>query len=166
MFIGFLIALVRPAKTPGVAYAGVFIAACGVYPAFPGMITWFSNNVASKGKRAIAMAFHIGMGSFGGAMGPNFYRLKDAPVYRLGHGLNLMFVGMGILAQLAIFVSYKHINRKREAQCEELKAQLEREIEKLKSEEERRHRRHLFRVEMEESLAHDGDRSVWFRYTI
>lgn len=166
MFVGFLIALVRPSKTPGVAYAGVFIAACGIYPAFPGMITWFCNNVASSGKRSIAMALHIGMGSFGGAMGPNFYRAKDAPVYRLGHGLNLLFVGMGILAQLAVFTSYKHINRKREKQCMEFRAELEKEVETLKSDEEKLHRRHRFRVEMEESLAHQGDRSVWFRYTI
>lgn len=166
MFIGFLIALVHPKDAPGVAYAGIFIAACGIYPAFPGMITWFSNNVASSGKRAIAMALHIGLGSFGGAMGPNFYRHQDAPVYRLGNGLNLMFVGLGILAQLAVFTSYKHINRKRERQCEALRAELEKELGAMKTHEERKHRKHRFHFEMEESLAHQGDRSVWFRYTV
>lgn len=30
--------------TPGVIYAGVFIAACALYPAFPGNITWLSNS--------------------------------------------------------------------------------------------------------------------------
>src|SRR5437588_344115 len=52
MFTGFLIAALRPGHLPGLAYAGLFIAACGVYPAFPGMITWCSNNLASSGKRA------------------------------------------------------------------------------------------------------------------
>lgn len=33
---------------PGVVYAGVFIAACALYPAFPGNITWLSNSRLRK----------------------------------------------------------------------------------------------------------------------
>ena len=102
MFLGFLIAAVAPKA----AYAGVFIAACGVYPAFPGMITWCSNNLASHKKRSIAMAVHIGMGSFGGAMGPNFYRHQDAPRYLLGHLLSLGFVTMGGISGIILYWRY------------------------------------------------------------
>lgn len=164
MFVGFLIAAVRPASTPGLAYAGVFIAACGVYPAFPGMITWASNNLASSGKRAIGMALHIGMGSFGGAMGANFYRVKDAPMYRLGHCLNLGFVVVGACAIAGIYWSYGVENAAREVRCRELLEGLEMAVEEDREEEEKLRREFL--VRKEESLAHEGDGSVWFRYTL
>ncbi len=51
---------------PGVVYAGVFIAVCGIYPAFPGNITWLSNNLAGSYKRSAGMAVHIGLGNMGG----------------------------------------------------------------------------------------------------
>jgi MFS family permease len=42
MAIGFVMCV--SSGTPGVIYAGVFIAACAVYPAAPGDITWLSNS--------------------------------------------------------------------------------------------------------------------------
>ncbi|KAG0633720.1 major facilitator superfamily domain-containing protein [Tuber brumale] len=165
MFTGFLIAALRPGHLPGLAYAGLFIAACGVYPAFPGMITWCSNNLASSGKRAIAMALHIGMGSFGGAMGANFYRVQDKPLYRLGHWLNLGFVCVGGVAIAVIYFSYYTENKRRESVCAGLVEELEREIEKAgRGTEEGEKLRRQFVVKKEESLALEGDMSVWFRY--
>ncbi|TGZ81806.1 MFS general substrate transporter [Ascodesmis nigricans] len=165
MALGFLLALVRPDSTPGLAYAGVFIAACGIYPGFPGMITYFSNNIASAGKRSIAMALHIGFGSFGGAMGPNFYRAKDSPQYRLGHALNLAFVVMGGCAATVLYWSYVRANKRREEKRRRLLERLEEECKELGDAEEIEKRRR-FEVEKEENLAHEGDRSVWFVYTV
>lgn len=164
MFIGFLIAAVRPTSTPGLAYAGVFIAACGIYPAFPGMITWASNNLASSGKRSIGMALHIGMGSFGGAMGANFYRTRDRPLFRLGHCLNLGFVTLGACAIVGIYWSYRKDNAAREVKCAEMLAELEQNVDAERGEEEKLRREFLERKE--ENLAHEGDASVWFRYTL
>lgn len=42
MALGFIMCVAS--ATPGVIYAGVFIAACALYPAFPGNITWLSNS--------------------------------------------------------------------------------------------------------------------------
>lgn len=42
MAVGFIMCVTS--ATPGVIYAGVFIAACALYPAFPGNITWLSNS--------------------------------------------------------------------------------------------------------------------------
>lgn len=81
---------------PGLVYAGVFIATCGkdisspghflvvlstgktllinpltgTYPAFPGNVTWLSNNLAGGYKRATGMAIQIGLGSFSGGKVP------------------------------------------------------------------------------------------------
>ncbi|KAI5812962.1 major facilitator superfamily domain-containing protein [Pyronema omphalodes] len=161
MIIGFVIA----AAVPKAAYAGVFIAACGVYPAFPGMITWASNNLASSKKRAMAMALHIGCGSLGGAMGANFYRDRDAPRYLKGHMLNLGFVVVGAVAMAVNYVGYIRQNKKREAECARRNEELEKELEKAGKDEVAGMRKQ-FLLSKKEDLTINGDRSVWFRYCL
>jgi hypothetical protein len=67
ILVGFIMAIAGSAhgSVPGVVYAGVFIATCGIYPAFPGNIAWISNNLAGSYKRAAGMAFQIGIGNLG-----------------------------------------------------------------------------------------------------
>ncbi|TKA82237.1 hypothetical protein B0A49_00422 [Cryomyces minteri] len=115
--IGFVMCI--SSTKPGVIYAGVFIAACSIYPAFPGNVTWLSNNMAGSSKRAAGMAIQIGVGNLAGAMASNFYRAKDAPRYRLGHALELGFTGAGLVACAFLVVNYRRINAKRERQMAE-----------------------------------------------
>ncbi|KAF1999008.1 MFS general substrate transporter [Amniculicola lignicola CBS 123094] len=117
MAIGFIMCI--STSTPGVIYAGVFIAACALYPAFPGNITWLSNNLAGSTKRATGQAIQIAMGNLAGAMASNFYRSKDAPHYVLGHALELGFIVAGIVALLILVFNYRRINAKRERQMAE-----------------------------------------------
>ncbi|KIX02485.1 uncharacterized protein Z518_08426 [Rhinocladiella mackenziei CBS 650.93] len=114
--IGFIITMVASAKggVPGVVYAGVFIAICGIYTAAPGNITWISNNLAGSYKRSAGMAIQIGLGNLSGAMASNFYRGRDKPKYILGHALELGFVVAGVIAVLALRLNYQRINRKRD----------------------------------------------------
>ncbi|KIW83312.1 hypothetical protein Z517_02557 [Fonsecaea pedrosoi CBS 271.37] len=116
ILVGFVIAIAGSAAgdIPGVVYAGVFIATCGIYPAFPGNVTWIANNLAGSYKRSVGMALQIGLGNLGGAMASNFYRSVDAPKYLLGHGLEIMFVVFGLVAIIALRISYGVINKKRE----------------------------------------------------
>lgn len=117
MLCGFIMCVVS--ATPGVIYAGVFIAACALYPAFPGNITWLSNNLAGSTKRATGQAIQIACGNLAGAMASNFYRAEDKPRYILGHSLEIAFIGAGIIALLVLVFNYKRINRKRERQMAE-----------------------------------------------
>ncbi|KAF8469181.1 major facilitator superfamily domain-containing protein [Kalaharituber pfeilii] len=181
MFLGFLLALTRPASNPGMAYAGVFIAACGIYPGFPGMITWCSNNIGGGEKvRAISMAFHIGMGSFGGAMGANFYSDEtkgNDGLYRVGHAINFAFVCAGMISVLILWWRYTVVNEKREGQRQELKAQLEREVVEAKVEwfaakgteegweGQERILRTDWELQREIDLVEHGGESVWFVFT-
>ncbi|KAF1939855.1 MFS general substrate transporter [Clathrospora elynae] len=103
----------------GLVYAGVFIAACGLYPALPGIVTWLSNNLAGSTKRATGQAIQIAVGNLGGAMASNFYREEDAPHYLLGHALELGFILAGMLALFVLVFNYKRINAKRERQMAE-----------------------------------------------
>jgi MFS family permease len=119
ILIGFIIAIAASAHggIPGVVYAGVFIATCGIYPAFPGNIAWISNNLAGSYKRSAGMAFQIGIGNLGGAMASNFYRTQDEPKYLLGHGLEIGFVTLGLIAVTVLRVTYGKINEKRDREA-------------------------------------------------
>jgi MFS family permease len=65
MAVGFIMCIAG-GSVPGVVYAGVFIAACALYPAFPGNITWLSNNLAGSTKRATGQALQIAIGNLAG----------------------------------------------------------------------------------------------------
>jgi MFS transporter, ACS family, DAL5 transporter family protein len=67
MIVGFSMCIAS--ADPGVVYAGVFIAACAIYPAFPGVITWLANNLSGSYKRSVGMAIQIGVGNLGGVSG-------------------------------------------------------------------------------------------------
>ncbi|KAK2882462.1 hypothetical protein FQN49_000323 [Arthroderma sp. PD_2] len=113
--IGFIICISAAGRgLPGVVYAGVFIAICGIYPAFPGAVTWLANNLAGSYKRSAGMAFQIGVGNMSGAMASNFYRAPDAPKYTLGHALELGFLVAGVISAVFMREAYKRVNAKRE----------------------------------------------------
>jgi len=140
MLVGFSMAL--GSSNPKVVYGGVYIAACGIYPAFPGIIAWLSNNLAGSYKRAAGMAMQIGIGNLGGAMASNFYRAKDTPRYKLGHSLEIGFICVGILATVIQVGGYRVINHKREKKMAEGGESL-----------------HTV-----EEMSGQGDKSVTFRY--
>lgn len=75
-------------------------------------------------------------------MASNFYRAKDAPRFMLGHGLELAFIGLGLLASTALLVGYTVENKKRE----------------------KRIQRGALEAYSPEELSSMGDRAVTFRY--
>lgn len=67
MVVGFSMCIATdPKQNPRVVYGGVFVAACAIYPAFPGVIAWLSNNLSGSLKRSVGMALQIGVGNLGG----------------------------------------------------------------------------------------------------
>lgn len=56
----------------GVTYAGIFIAACAIYPTQPSNVTWLSNNLAGSYKRAVGMGLQISVGNLAGGTYPRF----------------------------------------------------------------------------------------------
>ena len=59
--VGFIIAITTSGSEnmAGATYAGCFIACCGFFPAFPGVISHLANNLGGSYKRAIAMSLQI-----------------------------------------------------------------------------------------------------------
>ncbi|KAL4251559.1 MFS transporter superfamily protein [Abortiporus biennis] len=144
LLIGFAINI---SEAPiGVKYFGTFFCVAGSYAAFPGVIAWLGNNLAGQYKRGVGMALHIGIGNFAGAIASNIYRSQDAPRYLIGHGVELMFVGIGFITLPLMVFLYTRINKQRD----EIMAKMKERGEKLSPEDVRRL----------------GDKSPDFRYTL
>ena len=78
MAVGFAMCIgTDPKEHPRVVYGGVFLAACAIYPAFPGVIAWLSNNLSGSLKRSVGMAIQIGVGNLGGVSKTFFYRRAE-----------------------------------------------------------------------------------------
>ncbi|KAJ7621858.1 MFS general substrate transporter [Mycena polygramma] len=132
----------------GVKYFGTFFCVAGAYSAFPGIVAWLGNNLSGQYKRGVGMALHIGIGNFSGAIASNIYRSQDKPRYLVGHGCELMFIGMGLITLPIAVVAYKRINARRD---EAARVALERGETDLYTPKE---------------LREMGDRAPDFRYTL
>jgi MFS family permease len=130
--------------SPGITYAGVFIAGAAIYPTHPTNVAWLSNNLAGTYKRAVGVGLQISLGNLAGAAASNFYRRGDAPRYVLGHSLEIGVIVMGICATGALAGCYRRVNRQRRWRLE-------------------RGEREAF---TEEELSVLGDKAVTFRYTL
>ncbi|TFK52784.1 MFS general substrate transporter [Heliocybe sulcata] len=135
----------------GAKYFGTFFCVVGHYAAFPGGITWLSNNMAGQYKRAVGIGLQGGMGMLAGAISSNVYRTQDAPRYILGHGIELMFVGLGLVSVPLTVLIYMGINTRRDRLRQELEG------------EEGGRKRVQYSVE---ELRTMGDRAPDFRYTL
>ncbi|KAK7033226.1 major facilitator superfamily domain-containing protein [Favolaschia claudopus] len=98
----------------GVKYFGTFFCVAGSYAAFPGVVAWLGNNLSGQYKRGVGMALHIGIGNFSGAIASNIYRTQDKPRFIVGHGCELMFVGIGIICVPIAVITYTRINKRRD----------------------------------------------------
>ncbi|KAG5368926.1 putative transporter [Yarrowia sp. C11] len=113
MLLGYLLAYNLSTISPAGVYVGCYLIALGLYPAFPAIVSWMANNVAGSYKRAVAMAIQIGIGNLAGAIASNIYRAKDKPGYKLGHGMEIMFVCIGIAALGVLNYGYHLANKKK-----------------------------------------------------
>ncbi|KAF9234655.1 MFS general substrate transporter [Melanogaster broomeanus] len=132
----------------GVKYFGTYFIVTGSYAAFPGVVSWLGNNLSGQYKRGVGMAFHIGIGNFSAAIASNIYRSQDSPRFILGHGLELMFVGIGLITVPVLVLLYNSVNQSRD------------EAERLRLE-----RGEKLKLSVQD-LRELGDRAPDFRYTL
>lgn len=95
-------------------YFGTYLCVAGPYTGGAGSIIWLANNLEGKCKRAIGMAIVICMGNLGGAIASNIFRSQDAPRYLLGLGIEIMFLGMGMIAVPIIALTYRRMNARKD----------------------------------------------------
>ena len=83
--------------TPGVQYAGTFLAAAGIYPCISNTITWGSNNFEGVYKRGVAIGVFIGWGNLNGIMASNVYLQREKPRFWTGHGVVIAYLTLFLL---------------------------------------------------------------------
>ncbi|RPD60521.1 MFS general substrate transporter [Lentinus tigrinus ALCF2SS1-6] len=98
----------------GPKYFGTFLVAIGGYASFPAVNAWVPNNTSGHYKRAVALGVLVTFGNFGGIISGIVYRLQDSPRYVLGHGMELLFIGIGLILTPIVTFTYWRINKKRE----------------------------------------------------
>ncbi|KAF9233956.1 MFS general substrate transporter [Melanogaster broomeanus] len=79
-----------------------------------GVVSWLANNLRGKCKRSAGMALQVTSGGVGGAIASNIFRSRDAPRYIFGIGLEIIFIGTGLVAILVTAVTYRRINAARD----------------------------------------------------
>jgi hypothetical protein len=84
-------------SNPAVQYAGVYLAALGIYPCISNTISWTANNVEGVYKRGITIGFVVGWGNLNGVVSSNIYREGDAPRFLPGHGTVLAYLALFLL---------------------------------------------------------------------
>ncbi|TBU34082.1 MFS general substrate transporter [Dichomitus squalens] len=110
--VGYIILIASRNAT--LSYVAVYLAACGIYPSIPNIIAWVSNNVEGSYKRSVTIAMVISFGNINGAVSSNVYRARDAPWYRLGHGIVLMYIAIGLVMAIIYHLCLRRENAKRE----------------------------------------------------
>ncbi|KAI0761386.1 MFS general substrate transporter [Trametes elegans] len=99
----------------GARYFGTFLVVAGSYAGFPGNVSWLGNNTVGHYRRGIAIGMQVMFANAGGAIACNIYRIRDAPRYLLGHGVEMGFVGMGLTLLPIVVITYMRDNARRDA---------------------------------------------------
>jgi dipeptide/tripeptide permease len=71
-------------SSTGPRYAGVFLAAAGVFPCIGNILPWVLNNQGSDTKRGAGIAMLNLIGQCGPLLGTRVYPTEDGPYYRKG----------------------------------------------------------------------------------
>jgi len=73
-----------------------------------------AGNVEGSYKRSVTLGMAIGFGNLNGAVASNVYRAKDAPWYRLGHGIVLAYIAIGWICSLIFIILLRRENTRRD----------------------------------------------------
>lgn len=96
--------MLAAAKTTAVRYAGVFLAAAGVFPTIANILPWVLNNQGSDERRGAGVIILNLVGQCGPLLGTRVYSKKEGPDYVKGHGICAAF--MCLVAVLAFVLRF------------------------------------------------------------
>jgi len=99
-------------STVGVRYAGVFVAASGIFPAIGNILPWVMNNQGSESKRGTGIAILNVVGQCGPLLGTRLYPTNEGPLYKKGMWVCAAFMLFNAFLALALRVRLVWENRK------------------------------------------------------
>ncbi|KIW88700.1 uncharacterized protein Z519_10746 [Cladophialophora bantiana CBS 173.52] len=110
--ISFLILAAIPGTHYGVCYFFLILATSGCFSALPPLCTWVGDNARSTTGGSLATALNVASSGPGQIIGIWIYRAQDAPLHKLGHGVNAASQLIGASVTLGLYFHYKKLNRK------------------------------------------------------
>ncbi|KAF9232571.1 MFS general substrate transporter [Melanogaster broomeanus] len=100
--VGYIILITS--NIPALSYFACYLAASA----------WVASNVEGSYKRGVTLAMAIGWGNINGAVSSNVYRARDAPWFRLGHGVILAYIAIGWICSAVFMILLKLENARRD----------------------------------------------------
>lgn len=132
---------------PAVNYIGLFLAASGMYPLIPVIVSWGSNNCGGSLKKGIGAAIIVSFGNAGGCISSFIYPKSDAKHhYVKGHSICLAYAGFTFFGSWAMSTYLARQNAKKEARNAA--------------------RTHPWTEEERKAYEDNGDSVDWFKYAI
>ncbi|KAJ1644036.1 hypothetical protein LPJ64_004234 [Coemansia asiatica] len=98
----------------GCNYAGACLAAMGLYPIVPLMLSWVSNNNVGHTKRAISLAIMNMLGQCFATVGTQIFKNKTAPRFFMGYSICIAFTGLMMVLSLVLTFLLKRENARRQ----------------------------------------------------
>ncbi|KAF8196442.1 MFS general substrate transporter [Pholiota molesta] len=154
--VGYII-LIASRSAP-LSYFAVYLTASAIYPVAANSASWAACNIEGSYKRAVTVATVIGFGNLNGAVTSNAYRAKDAPWYRLGHGIILAYIAIGFFSSALYTFLLRRENARRD------RGERDEVIEGVEN--RNAHERNGVYATVEEAKKDKGDRWSGFRYTV
>ncbi|KAK2034861.1 major facilitator superfamily transporter [Colletotrichum zoysiae] len=113
--VGYLIlTVVRDANRTGLRYAGIWFAACGIYPALVINVTWILNNQGGDSKRGAGLAILAVFGQCSSFVSSTVFPSTDGPFYTKGCAIGCALTGMIVIMSLTLHFLLEHDNRRRD----------------------------------------------------
>ncbi|KAF2158673.1 hypothetical protein M409DRAFT_30836 [Zasmidium cellare ATCC 36951] len=97
-----------------VRYGGVFLGVIGIAGNVPSNFAYAHNNIVGRPKRALCAALMTIGGAVGGIISGNIFQAQDAPVYRTGIIICLVFQGLNVVLIAKNFLIFGMRNRQAE----------------------------------------------------
>lgn len=96
-----------------VRYAGLFLAASGLYTAMPILVCWTNMNFSGHHRKAISTAWQVSFGNIGGIIATFSFLAKDAPHYIKGVSIGLAFSLLAGILMIGYLLGLMYDNKKK-----------------------------------------------------
>ncbi|KAK1986443.1 major facilitator superfamily transporter [Colletotrichum cereale] len=112
---GYLIlTIVQDESSTMLRYAGIWFAACGIFPAFAINITWLLNNQGGDSKKGAGLAILATVGQTSSFVSSITFPSTDRPFYTKGCAIGCAFTGLIVIMALALHFLLERENRRRD----------------------------------------------------
>ncbi|KAM5380884.1 hypothetical protein ACJZ2D_003408 [Fusarium nematophilum] len=108
-----LLAGVQDMDRTGPRYAGVWLAACGIFPALSINVTWLLNNQGGDSKRGAGLAILLIIGQCSSLISSTVFPSEDAPFFTTGCAIGCGMSGLIVVLALGMHFALARENKQR-----------------------------------------------------